>query len=614
MEKPDSNAGKPLIPTLAWLAVLFLSILLAGLPRVDLPWLVYLLVTLLIIGVELFFVDAIWRKGRKELYLGWKKFTGYALPVFYFVHALPRVTWEKAGLIGEGRATFLFVVTAIATAMGGLVFFIALRPASLAAFGVIKADEVGNRALRKKRGKERQAAGHRRNFLLVILEWVDALAWAAIAVLIVNIFIFQLYVVPTESMVPAFLVGDRPFTLKLAVGPRIPLTEWRLPILRLPQRGDIITIANPRYPENHGVDLKKYASQLVYMLSFTTVNLDSTLPDGTPKSDPLVKRLTGLPGDRLMMVDDQLYVRRQGDADWSPVKEPWARTDLWKEGAPLRSKIQALPMDEKTRAFLTEIDRVKNSADAAALSATMAAELAKAQASLARIGPATLAAWNARQLTRAPSNVAARRDEAVAAAGRGENPFATQGAGSEDLPLALAAASDKAVATALIAYTEGARKAAATPATDAYERGSRVLALLIKANLLARVEEDLALLAASSPIEAFGSDPFLTKLNGEAERYYYYLLRFYDSRNFPAFPSKDGYLGPTQYFAMGDNRYNSLDFRFREATPRPRPLDPADPVPLVYSSLMDPFPLEREFIEGTALFRIWPFTRFGKIE
>jgi hypothetical protein len=50
--------------------------------------------------------------------------------------------------------------------------------------------------------------------------------------------------------------------------------------------GDVVTIANPRYPENHRVDLKKYASQIIYMITFTAVRPDSTLPDARRKATP----------------------------------------------------------------------------------------------------------------------------------------------------------------------------------------------------------------------------------------------------------------------------------------------------------------------------------------
>ncbi|HUX41414.1 MAG TPA: signal peptidase I [Rectinemataceae bacterium] len=613
MDKPDPIARKPLVPAFALVAVLLLSIVVTGFYRLDLLWLGYLVGTLAIAAGHLVFTHFIYRNGKKGLWLAWKKFTGYSIPLFYFLHALPRVSWQKAGLISSGHATFIFIVTLVATALGIFLFWLASRPATLAAVGAIQADEIKDKALRKRRSRERQIQRHKRNILLAGLEWIDALAWAAIAVLLVNIFVFQLYVVPSESMVPAFLVGDRPFTLKLATGPRIPLTEWRLPFLRLPQRGDVITIANPRYDENHGVDLKKYVSQLVYMITFTTVNLDSTLPDGTPKADPLVKRVTGVPGDRLMMVDDQLYVRRKGDTGWRKVVEPWAHVDLWKESDALKKKIQVIPIDQQTRAFLTSMDEERKAVDPAAEAASIAAELASSEASLARIGPGALGYFEAHQLTKAPANVVATRDEAIALAAKGGNPWAAAGSSIDVFSLALAAAKDPASREAFRAYAKGALTAAAIAPDDDYDRAARALSLEIKENAMARSARVLALIAASAPIEAFGSDVKLTGLENEARKLDWYLRSAWDSRNFPAFPSKDGYLGPTQYFAMGDNRYNSLDFRYKEAVQKPRALDPADPVPVTYPSMLDPFPLEREFIEGTALFRLWPFTRFGMI-
>lgn len=50
-------------------------------------------------------------------------------------------------------------------------------------------------------------------------------------------------------------------------------------------------------------------------------------------------------------------------------------------------------------------------------------------------------------------------------------------------------------------------------------------------------------------------------------------------------------LGDDEYFVMGDNRNDSLDSRTEEVGN-----------------------IKREELEGKAVFRIWPFSKFGKIE
>jgi signal peptidase I len=78
--------------------------------------------------------------------------------------------------------------------------------------------------------------------------------------------------VPTGSMKPTIVEGDRIVVNKLAYGLRVPFTSWRLLTWEEPQRGDIVVLFSPK--------------------------------DGTR----LVKRVVGVPGDRLDLRDDRLYV------------------------------------------------------------------------------------------------------------------------------------------------------------------------------------------------------------------------------------------------------------------------------------------------------------------
>lgn len=62
-----------------------------------------------------------------------------------------------------------------------------------------------------------------------IIEWLDALIFAVIAVSLINIFLFQNYRIPTPSMEKSLLVGDHLFVSKLAYGPRLPNTPIAFP-------------------------------------------------------------------------------------------------------------------------------------------------------------------------------------------------------------------------------------------------------------------------------------------------------------------------------------------------------------------------------------------------
>jgi signal peptidase I len=78
--------------------------------------------------------------------------------------------------------------------------------------------------------------------------------------------------VPSGSMQPTILVGDRVFVNKLAYDLKVPFTTWHLAQWANPQRGDVVVFFSPR--------------------------------DGTR----LVKRVVGLPGDTVELRNDQLII------------------------------------------------------------------------------------------------------------------------------------------------------------------------------------------------------------------------------------------------------------------------------------------------------------------
>ena len=69
-----------------------------------------------------------------------------------------------------------------------------------------------------------------------VVEWIDALIFAIIAVTLINIYLFQNYKIPTPSMESTMLVGDHLYVSKVSYGPRVPNTPLAFPFTqnRLP--------------------------------------------------------------------------------------------------------------------------------------------------------------------------------------------------------------------------------------------------------------------------------------------------------------------------------------------------------------------------------------------
>ena len=65
-----------------------------------------------------------------------------------------------------------------------------------------------------------------------VLEWVDDILFALVAVYFINIFIFQNYQIPSSSLEKSLLVGDYLFVSKLSYGPRVPNTPVAFPLVQ----------------------------------------------------------------------------------------------------------------------------------------------------------------------------------------------------------------------------------------------------------------------------------------------------------------------------------------------------------------------------------------------
>ncbi|ULQ59702.1 S26 family signal peptidase [Brucepastera parasyntrophica] len=418
-----------------------------------------------------------------------------------------------------------------------------------------------------------------------LLEWVDALLQAACFVLIFQQFILQLYAIPSESMVPEFMVGDRVAVIKTPSGPKFPLSDVGIPRMRSYGRGDIVVFSNPHYNDTKEARVLSFTHQLVYMLTFTTVNINRD-EFGRVKADPLVKRITGIPGEKLMLVDGVLYSRRQG-GEFVPVSEDavWAMWDINSLPRSDRMLVQHLPMSKENFALLESVESKRSDIDLDSAAAE-ARGLVERFASL-KISPDTIYST--------PELFSEQQRELV---------YMFQSNDSITKTLLTTNGGYNWFRDFMTAWIN------VPPRKNLFDEQSFHIDLLLKLCMGKLIVRNAELLAANSTIEQFATDGIRRSLLAEADTYRFYMA-WHDQRNFGEFPAgENDYIPENCFFMMGDNRFNSLDMR-HSYTPRLTPIDSEDPYSFVYSSILAPKYVHADKILGTAFFRFWPLSRAG---
>jgi signal peptidase I len=124
----------------------------------------------------------------------------------------------------------------------------------------------------------------------VVREYVEAIAIAILLALVIRTLIVQAFTIPSGSMMDTLLVGDYILVNKFLYGPEVPLTDYRLPALRWPDRGDIIVF---KYPQDEKRDFIK---RIVAGPGETVqVRGQQVLVNGQPLEEPYVRRNPGQP-------------------------------------------------------------------------------------------------------------------------------------------------------------------------------------------------------------------------------------------------------------------------------------------------------------------------------
>ena len=118
------------------------------------------------------------------------------------------------------------------------------------------------------------------------IEWVESFVIAALIAIVLRTFLFQIYKIPTKSMVPTLMPRDKIFVSKLTYGPNIPFTDKRIHGFRKPERLDVVVFIPPHEKvDPHTKKRKPYMKRKAY-----------------------IKRLIGLPGDNVIIKKGNIYV------------------------------------------------------------------------------------------------------------------------------------------------------------------------------------------------------------------------------------------------------------------------------------------------------------------
>ena len=436
---------------------------------------------------------------------------------------------------------------------------------------------------------ERKFKGAAR-ILFEAVDWVDAFFWSIFTVLIFQIFLLQLYEIPSESMVPTFLIKDRVFVSKIDCGPKFPLTDVGLPDFRKYKRGDTIVLRNPHYSLDRKSEVKTVTSQLIYMFSLMTVNLNKDA-DGELKADPLVKRITGLPGEQLVMQDGTLYSRTKSSDVFEPVKQDskYAAWNLTAVNPKLKSSIQYFPFTTETYQKMLDFEETRRNYDLSA------------------------AEFQAKELVIKFKKLCNPKKDAASFTKPSfseYNLFNNCDSIAKDLMSKEGGAEwFESFITSWIPSKNSVR--------DIYSESNYRLNVMTKIVLGKMIVEYATLYSEGMGDKDWASDSALLDMYDEAELITWYVQSLLDERNMPVFPANDSqgnpqYIPDNCYFMMGDNRFNSLDLRHSNER-KEKALTDDDPLSVTYYSMMAPQYINKKYIIGKPVFRFWPLGRLGKV-
>ena len=377
MEKNQDNNFKfsnifflvPLCLMLAWGAGSFFSAFIINYKYITNGFVIFSFICKLAMSFlifyfvkNLFFSD----KEKKKSISAYKRFcsfVGYGIVITYVFYSFPRIVaeyYERENNLFYITVDFFIVL--FLTALPVILYvFLKNNKTKMVLGGYSEKDieyELKIKRDKEFKKKENLKLKKERNFFQNLwYDWLDIILQAVLIVMLINQFLFQMYVIPSESMVPTFLKGDMVVVDKLIYGSQIPLTQWKIPSFFSPKVGDVVVYLNPEtYDKKSDVYFKNIFARIfqpfLYRLSFTKIDIDKK-DNGDPKERFIVKRMIAGSGEKICILNNDVYKKKK-DTSWEKMSvssKEYGSVNLYYED---NAGMDAQKMTKEIRLLLNE--------------------------------------------------------------------------------------------------------------------------------------------------------------------------------------------------------------------------------------------------------------------
>jgi signal peptidase I len=130
-------------------------------------------------------------------------------------------------------------------------------------------------------------------------EYAESIGMAVAVALVLRAFVVEAFIIPSASMDPTLLEGDRLFVNKGSYGVRLPFTTTRVVDFSQPERGDVVVFVFPREEARAHVE------------TLPPMRRGCVDPASLREEKDYIKRVVGVPGDKVKVVNNQLFINEQ---------------------------------------------------------------------------------------------------------------------------------------------------------------------------------------------------------------------------------------------------------------------------------------------------------------